>query len=329
MSERKKEIFKENSINKNPLCPNTPSSFNGELEGRESLSNVSATKFCQDKSVQQNKLYSAIGINQKLFKQKPLEKKKASVPQPTKRDLLLLETLESYGVLSTKQIRELVFKDINTRTVLRRLRLLKQRGFIYSSEGLPSGALAWTLSKRSSRLFKHDLETKTINKNSLQHDVAISSIRIQLERLKIAESWTSEHILKKEVIKSHYEEKRSSLSYMDEPPLIPDSLFITRHEGEMKAVALELELTLKSRERYKKIFSQYKEKEKIWFVWYVVLTHSTGEALSKLWAKYAIWGNCLFAYSTLEELFRYDFKLPEPRGEDLRETKREERERWL
>ena len=326
MSERKKEIFKENSINKNSSCPNTPSSFNGELKGRENLSNVSATKPCQDKAVRKNKPYSAIGINQKLFKQNSLEKKKASVPQPTKRDLLLLETLESYGVLSTKQIRELIFKGINTRTVLRRLRLLKQRGFIYSSEGLPSGALAWTLSKRSSRL---DLKTKIINKNSLQHDVAVSSIRIQLERLKIAESWTSEHILKKEVIKSHYEERRNSLSYMDDPPLIPDSLFITRHEGEMKAVALELELTLKSRERYKKIFSQYKEKEKIWFVWYVVLTHSAGEALSRLWAKYAIWGNCLFAYSTLEELFKYDFKLPEPRDEDLRETKREEREKWL
>ena len=117
MSERKEEIFKENSTNKNPPCPNTPSSFNGELEGRKNLSNVSAKKPCQDKAVQQNKLYSAIGINQKLFKQKPLENKKASVPQPTKRDLLLLETLESYGVLSTKQIRELNeqgIKVINT-----------------------------------------------------------------------------------------------------------------------------------------------------------------------------------------------------------------------
>ena len=108
MSERKKEIFKENSTNKNSSCLNTPSSFNGELEGRRNLSNVSATKPYQDKAVQQNKLYSAIGINQKLFKQKPLEKKK-SPPSPTERDLLLLETLESYGVLSTKQIRELIF----------------------------------------------------------------------------------------------------------------------------------------------------------------------------------------------------------------------------
>ncbi|MCZ0932633.1 MAG: replication-relaxation family protein [Oligoflexia bacterium] len=330
MSERKEEIFKESSTNKNSTCPNTSSSFNGELEGRRNLSNVSAVKPYQDKTVQKNKFYSAIGINQKLFKQKPLDNKKASVPNPTERDLLLLETLESYGVLSTQQVRELIFKGINTRTVLRRLRLLKQRGFIYSSEGLPNGALAWVLSKRSALLFKHNIETKIINKNTLQHDVAVSSIRIQLERLKITENWTSEHILKKEVIKSHYEEKRNSSSYMDEPPLVPDSLFITSHEGEMKAVALELELTLKSKDRYKKIFSQYKKKEKIWFVWYVVLTCSAGESLSKLWDKYAIWGDCQFAYSTLEEVFKYDFKLPEPRDEDLRETnKREEREKWL
>ena len=315
MSERKEEIFKENSTNKNSPCPNTPSSFSGELEGkRRNSSNVSTTiKPYQDKTIQKNKFYSAIGINQKLFKQKPLESKKTSVPSPTERDLILLETLESYGVLSTGQIRELIFKGINTRTVLRRLRLLKQRGFIFSSEGLPNGGLAWILSKKSASLFKHDIETKSINKNTLQHDVAISSIRIQLERLKIAESWTSEHTLKKEVAKSIYEKRENSLCYMDEPPIVPDSLFITKHEGEMKAVALELELSLKSKARYKKIFSQYKEKEKIWFVWYVVLNRSTGETLSELWNRYAIWGDCQFAYSTLEEVFKYDFKLPEPK----------------
>ena len=142
-----------------------------------------------------NKLYSAIGINKKIFKKKSLDKK--NPPKPTERDLLLLEQLESYGVLSTQQIREIIFKGINTRTVLRRLRLLKQRGFIYSSEGLPNGGLAWVLSKKSALLFKHDIETKIINKNTLQHDVAISSIRVHLERLKIAESWTAEHIFKK------------------------------------------------------------------------------------------------------------------------------------
>ena len=309
MSERTEEILKNTRNKKNSPCPNTPSPPNGGLEGRRNL------------SIQENKLYSAIGINQKIFHKKKAEKK--NPPKPTERDLLLLEQLESYGVLSTQQIRELIFKGINTRTVLRRLRLLKQRGFIFSSEGLPNGGLAWVLSKKSAFLFKHDIENKIINKNTLQHDVAISSLRIQLERLKIAESWTSEHILKKKVMRSIHEEKEISLCYMDEPPLVPDSLFITKHEEEMKAVALELELNLKSKARYKKIFSQYKEKENIWFVWYVVLNRSAGETLSELWDKYAIWGDCLFAYSTLKDVFRSDFKLPEPK-----EAKEREEREW-
>ena len=308
MSERTEEIL-ENSTNKNSPCPKTPSPFREGLEDRRNL------------STQENKLYSAIGIKKNIFKQN--NPKKVNPLKPTERDLLLLEQLESYGVLSTQQIRELIFKGINTRTVLRRLRLLKQRGFIFSSEGLPNGGLAWILSKKSASLFKHDIETKIINKNTLQHDVAISSIRMQLERLKIAESWTSEHILKKEVAKSIYEEKRNSLCYMDEPLIVPDSLFITKHEEEMKAVALELELTLKSKVRYKKIFSQYRKKEKIWFVWYVVLNRSAGETLSELWDRYAIWGDCQFAYSTLKEVFRADFKLPEPR-----EAKEREERNW-
>ena len=307
MSERKEELLK-NSTNKNPPCPNTPSFSCEGLEDRRDL------------SIKENKLYSAIGINQKIFKKNSLEQKK--LLKPTKRDLLLLEQLESYGVLSTPQIRELIFKGINTRTVLRRLRLLKQRGFIFSSEGLPKGGLAWILSKKSASLFKHDIETKIINKNTLQHDVAISSIRIHLERLKIAESWTAEPILKKEVMKSIYEKKRNNLYYTDEPPLVPDSLFITKHDEEMKAVALELELSLKSKTRYKKIFSQYKEKENIWFVWYVVLTRSIGETLSKLWGEYALRGDCLFAYSTLKEVFEYNFKLPKPKEEKKREERK-------
>ena len=195
MSERTEEVLKNPENKKNSPCPKTPSPLNGGLEGKRNL------------SIQENKLYSAIGINQKIFKSKFSQKK--NPPKPTERDLLLLEQLESYGVLSTGQIRELIFKGINTRTVLRRLRILKQRGFIFSSEGLPNGGLAWVLSKKSSSLFKHDIETKIINKNTLQHDVAISSLRIQLERLKIAESWTSEHILKKEVMRSIHEEKET------------------------------------------------------------------------------------------------------------------------
>ena len=126
MSERREAVLKD----KNSFCPQVLKS-NSSKEDLPSL---------------EKDIYSIIKKEgQNLFHKKSNGlsiRSKKQPPKVTNRDLLLLELLESYGVLSTQQIRGLIFKDINTRTVLRRLRILKQRGFIYSSEGLPNGSLA-------------------------------------------------------------------------------------------------------------------------------------------------------------------------------------------
>ena len=285
----------------------------GGFEGRGVLSDDPV-----ETSFQNTNKNSSKNHTRKFKKQSSLKK---NPPEPTKRDLILLEQLESFGVLSTQQVRELVFKGTDTRTVLRRLRLLKQRGWLLASEGLSNGGLAWILSKKGALLFNLEGETKPINRNTLQHDVIVSDVRIQLERLGIVESWTPEHILKKKAAKS-FHEREKSFSYVEDPPIVPDSLFITKQGWEIKAVALEVELSLKSKARYKKIFSQYKNKKELWCVWYVVLNKSAGESLFELWNRYALWGNCKFAYSTLKEIFQTDFIFPEPK-----EAK--ERERWL
>ena len=224
-------------------------------------------------------------------------------------------------MLSSQQIRELVFKGTDTKTVLRRLRLLKKRGCLLSSEGLANGGLVWVLSKKGALLFNVEGETKPINRNTLQHDVIVSDVRIQLERLGVIASWTPEHILKKKAAKA-FHEREKSFSYVEDPPIVPDSLFITKQGWKMKAVALEVELSIKSKARYKKIFSQYKNKRELWCVWYVVLNKAFGESLLELWDKYALWGDCKFAYSTLEGIFKSNFIFPEPR-----EAKK--RERWF
>ena len=303
MSERKEQIFKENSTNKIPSL-NTPSKTIGGFEGRRILSDDPAKE--SFKNIKKN----FQSYTKKFKKQSSLKK---NPPKPTKRDLFLLERLESFGALSTQQIRELVFKGTETRTVLRRLRLLKQRGYLLSSEGLPNGGLVWVLSKKGALLFNIEGETKPINRNTLQHDVIVSDIRIQLERLGVIASWTPEHILKKKAAKTLCEWERS-LARVEDPPIVPDSLFIIKnHWGEMRAVALELELSLKSKSRYKKTFSQYKKKKELWCVWYVVLNNSVGESLLELWNKYALWGDCKFAYSTLDDVFKSNFIFPEPR----------------
>ena len=63
-------------------------------------------------------------------------KKRANNWYPsTKRDWVLLERLESFGILSTQQIRELIFNGINTRTVLKETSPLKKRGLAFFFRG--------------------------------------------------------------------------------------------------------------------------------------------------------------------------------------------------
>ena len=256
-------------------------------------------------------------LNQNAVTERSASLKKPKPPlQPTERDLLLLEKLHSYGTLSTQQIRELIFNGINTKTVLRRLRLLKQRGWIFSSEALANGGLAWVLSKKAARKFDISSDAKSINKSAGQHDVTVSAIRIQLERLGIVKGWVAEHILRQKEL-SLQSLNRLANRRISDSPLIPDSLIVVQKGPQMKSVALELELTLKSKERYKKLFSFYRRKEEIWFVWYVVLSRSMGERLRRMWRKETCWraADCGFAYSTLEEIFKDGFTLPEPQGD--------------
>ena len=257
---------------------------------------------------------------QQILKTRSTKKRANNWYPSTKRDWFLLERLESFGILSTQQIRELIFNGINTRTVLRRLRLLKKEGWLFSSEGLPNGGLIWVLTKKGASLFSSEGETRPINRNTLQHDITVSSVRIQLEKLNLAEGWIPEHVLKKQAIKFLYDWEKS-IYQVEDPPIVPDGLFIAKnHFGEMKPIALEMELSLKSRARYKKLFSQYKDKKKLWCVWYVVLNKSAGETLLELWDKYALWGDCKFSYSVLEDVFKSDFLFPTPREAKERNT---------
>ena len=230
-----------------------------------------------------------------------------------KRDLHLLEQLNSYGVFSTQQIREFMFNGIDTRTVLRRLRLLKERGWLLSSEGLTNGGLSWFLTKKGAGLFHPSAYTKSINKNTLRHDVTLSDVRIQLEKKDIAFYWEPEHLLKRKALKTLFEWEES-LSQVEDPPVVPDGLFIIKHQGKLRSVALELETSVKSVKRYRKLFTLYRDKEELFLLWYVVLNKSVGESLLKLWYKYTEnCAFCSFSYSTLEDIFREDFKLPIPR----------------
>ena len=294
MSERENPVFKNPSPTKKFPPLNTPSPKLG-VEGRGNFSSESVKNPLNNK--------------EKLFKRKIRKKTPSNQLPLTKRDQNLLETLNKFDLLSTQQIEKYIFNNIDKPTVLRRLRILKKRGWLRSSEGLPKGGLVWSLTKKGAYSCSYDGYTKTVNRNTLQHDVLVSEVLFQLQRRNLLLDWTPEHVLRRQRI--------GSTTYLwrrfqdDSQSLAPDGVLVAQHEGKSKKIAMEVEISKKALGRYKKKFSFYQCRKEILFVWYVVLNKSFGESLLWLWRKEkTCYFSCGFTYSTLEEVMREDFILP-------------------
>jgi hypothetical protein len=189
----------------------------------------------------------------------------------TARDLLLLKAIDRYGLVSTRQLKYLIFKAINHRTMLRRLRLLEKKRLIERHSGLPHGKLVWTLGNEG--LKRAGSRTKvTINRNSLEHDALVTSVRIALDQAGIGMTWRSSHLLRQQASEGISPEYRD----FDQ---IPDAMFAIQTKEGIKIVALEVEIVAKSKRRYRKILELYQYKDAIDVVWYVVPAPKLGSLI--------------------------------------------------
>ena len=69
----------------------------------------------------------------------------------TDRDTALFKTLSAFGMLSTRQIQELLFANVSHTTVCRRPRTLESRHLVHRIRGLPDGGQVWGLSLKCAR----------------------------------------------------------------------------------------------------------------------------------------------------------------------------------
>ena len=187
----------------------------------------------------------------------------------TGRDITLFSALDSYGLLSTGQIKKLFFQFQHRSVVSRRLCKLQKRKFLRATTGLPKGELVWRLTPKASKLVGSRDVIKSINKNTLGHDVLVSDIRIQFEKHKLGSSWRSAH----EIIRMS-----NSPQYVDKD-LIPDWFFKLHGKKKGFICALEVELHLKSASRVENTFKSYSRKEGYDLVWYFVPSVKMGQSL--------------------------------------------------
>jgi hypothetical protein len=115
------------------------------------------------------------------------------------------------------------------------------------------------------------------NQNTILHDVKLSGLRLCLERMGLGTDWTSEQEIRK-----HFN-YRTSRGGQDEQ-IIPDGVFVAKSAA-TGVVAVELELHAKAHLRYRKILTQYAEKDSIRWIWYVVESAGIGNTVFSQWNK--------------------------------------------
>jgi DNA-binding Lrp family transcriptional regulator len=192
----------------------------------------------------------------------------------TNRDKILLSVLQSYGCLRTSEIAMKVFSGIRTTTVLRRLRRLEERSYIQKICGLESTERLWALTEKTMQSFLEGAAKIHFPKAILEHDSRLSSLRLRLEELKVAESWVPEHEIRRQVA-TRYGVKEGARK------VIPDGLMGTEVDGVKVSIAVELELTNKNQLRYRDILRDYSAKKNVWAVWYVTQSQSTDRQILK------------------------------------------------
>ncbi len=181
----------------------------------------------------------------------------------TGRDKLLFKKLSEFGFLSTSQINRLIFEGVSKHTVLRRLRKLKRKKFIDFVSSYKSGEKIWSASNKTLRSFGIEPYIKSVNKNSLEHDLLCNEVRMNLESLNYGESWISSHVLKSRANlgKNPYDRGLDS---------IPDWLVNLNFKKGICMTALEVELHFKGKRRTEKVFEVYKERKSTHHIWYMV-----------------------------------------------------------
>lgn len=216
----------------------------------------------------------------------------------TKRDEALIKRIAELGMLSTNQIGELFFEGVANTTVLRRLRILEASQLLRRVVGLDTKECLWIVTASGAQMVSMKIVKTKWSKHMIEHDHKLIGLRLLLERVGVARAWMPEH-----EIRSHMFKKYGLREIKNK--IIPDGFIGIEVNGKMESVAIELELTLKNKKRYRNIINHYQGKENLYAVWYIVPTSSMIKSIKATWNKYASsYSGVKVYFSGLDELIK-------------------------
>ena len=214
----------------------------------------------------------------------------------TARDHELIQTIASYGLLTSKQIADRFFSGVRLTTVLRRLRALEASGLIQQTVATSSFDRCWFLTDKARDKFDFTSAKIHFPKAILDHDLMLSRIRLELEKLGIARSWVPEHEIRRRVVSNHglRNSKRR---------VIPDGIMGV-DRGTKESIAVELELSTKNQKRYREIFIDYSDKKNLWAVWYLVPNDSMRKQILKGGSEFIVFRDVRVFFSDPEDVLK-------------------------
>lgn len=218
----------------------------------------------------------------------------------TGRDQKFLETLSDYSLLSTGQIRELIFKNIHKSAAHRRLRKLRKKRIIERIARTDFGEWVWTLGEKGRAHF--GVKKLKINRNSLTHDLLCNDVRIKLEELKIARHFKSSFNLREKVSEKTNPRDRT----LDQ---IPDWICMMGFNSGKRLTSIEVELNYKGKRRMDKVFDTYWRKKEIEKIVYFVSTLSMGKKMLELVKEYkSLKGETWFMFVTIDDFLKFEME---------------------
>lgn len=191
----------------------------------------------------------------------------------TPRDEELFRLICRHNLLSTKQIHAQVFPALKLTTVMRRLKKLEQGRLLKRVGRLYSGTSVWGNSQEANDRTTGFFSSSRTNLHTLEHDVTVTDIHLLLEKITKIEEWLDVRHIRSGSIGDPFEKDFGVFEFGKkgkDPELMPDSLFIAKHQGKRKTFSLEVELSVKAQSRYHELIDTYVERKEPKLVLYVV-----------------------------------------------------------
>lgn len=205
----------------------------------------------------------------------------------TNRDYGVMKAVATNRFVSAKQLAHLWSDDPKNHNHYIRLRKLMRAGILELLIGDAGNRLGYRLTRKGINLLPDEADrAKALAyrsfsyRTSFDHDRLLQEVQSVFEQSPLVSRYMPEHEIRQRLSEKYGKKERKDAGYK-----VPDGLFELKTSRGIKRVAVELELTVKSEPRYRKIFRELLTSSDFEIVLFITASEKMTEALRSIIAE--------------------------------------------